>query len=454
MNIYLLIWLSLFATLTVLSFRRAVWGFSLYCLTSLIHPSCWWWGDPLGDARVTLAAGVIFLLSSAMHYAPPEATVGREGSAVARRVGRLAVLLFANATFVQLFLALNENASLETYLLQAENLVFFIAAVWSVRDEQDFRIMVLTLVVGLAHFGFQVVLRHEGFMYQGRLEGIGRPGFIGSNGLAMMVIGILPLAGGLLFFARGWQKVLGGFAAATGLEVLVRCNSRGAFLALIAGGVVLLAVSRGAARRRLLAGVALALLAGLVIVNKQVIERFNTTFARAEERDESASSRLVLWAAGLNMLADRPLGAGGRGFKLSELGAKYREGARQAAGVKITVQSVHNGYLAQACDWGLQGLGLKLLLTAVAWIGVWKTMRFRMQARDPQVSLFGGCICASIMCFLVKDVTGDHSMDEMFFWLIAVAACYAKVYAPAGNAADNAAELSAEPVSSEWATAT
>lgn len=450
MNSHLLVWLCLSAVLTVLAFRRPVWGFSLYCLTSFAHPTCWWWGETIAGARVTLAAGTIFVISSVVHYAAPGDALGSDGSLLSRRVCGLTIALLANATMVHGFMAVNEIVSWETYVLQAKHLLFFILSIVSVRGQKDFRIMVMTLVVGLAYFGYEVVIRNEGFMYQGRLEGLGRPGFVGSNALAMMVIGILPLAGGMLFLGRAWQKVLGGFAAATGLEILVRCNSRGALIGLIAGGIVVVSVSRGVARRKLLVGVALALTAGLVLLNEQVINRFGSTFASEEDRDESASGRLILWSAGLKMIADRPLGAGGMGFKFSELGENYRDAARQAAGVTKTALSIHNGYLAQACDWGVQGLLLKLLLIAVTSIAVWKSMKFRSENLDHEVSLFGACILAAITCFLVKDGTGDHSQDELFLWLMAVATCYVRMYSRDGVPV----QLSAEPSPSDrWATA-
>src|SRR5690606_33608939 len=113
-------------------------------------------------------------------------------------------------------------------------------------------------------------------------------------------------------------------------------------------------------------GLALYLLLG----DPKILERFATTFVGAEERDRSAASRIEFWTAGVLMLRDYPLGAGGGSFKYVH-GNKYLA----EAGSDQQSRSIHNGYLTEATDWGIQGLVLKLLFITAALRMAYRTMQ-------------------------------------------------------------------------------
>ena len=94
------------------------------------------------------------------------------------------------------------------------------------------------------------------------------------------------------------------------------------------------------------------------------------------------------------------------------------------------VLSAHNGYITDACDWGVQGFLLKMILLVTAWHTVRKAMRHQAAQFRQEAVFYGGCILAAITAFLVKNITGDHSNDEMYFWIVAIAICYGNTFGP------------------------
>ena len=107
------------------------------------------------------------------------------------------------------------------------------------------------------------------------------------------------------------------------VNVVLLCNSRGAFLAAIVSAVVFIAMSPGRIRSKAVKTVAVGAFGVFLLMGDvRIMDRFLTTFASEEERDSSAQSRLNFAGAGLAMIGDYPLGAGGNGFKKVH-GIKY-----------------------------------------------------------------------------------------------------------------------------------
>ncbi len=103
----------------------------------------------------------------------------------------------------------------------------------------------------------------------------------------------------------------------------------------------------------------------MLMNDQRIVERFWTIFVgEGEERDHSAAGRLDYWKAGLRMIADHPLGGGGHGFSRA-YGMPY---IREVSGAEFAARSVHNGYINEVCEWGIQGgiLRLAFLYTSMA----------------------------------------------------------------------------------------
>ena len=420
MSLTALAWLACFGVLALATFKRPAWGIALYMLTYYACPVLWWWGGPISAVfghRVSLLATVIF--AAALFGTQ---TAIWEGLSRSQRTILLALLLYAlNATLVHVLFAANPERSAKglTLLWKYVGLLLLICA--AVRTRYDFKILVWSIILGSLYIGYEVVINKRG--YGGRLEHIGAPGARESNYLAGLMCLALPLAGYWLFFGSRWVRVASLVVLVLVFEVVLRCNSRGAFLGLMAGGGWILIVSRGKTRRYAICGVLLALLAASFMVKDEAIkERFLSTFVPAEERDTSAQLRLDAWGAAIEMIRDYPYGRGAEAAFKSEVGARY------VAPFIDHGLAVHQGYLDIAASWGIQGVVLYLLIILYAWVVTDKTCRAAKQRGDPSSVFLGACLQASLITQLVACAFISSLDGEWFFWYFALATGYARLY--------------------------
>ena len=145
----------------------------------------------------------------------------------------------------------------------------------------------------------------------------------------------------------------------------------------------------------LLAGMTLAVVAALVRTAKQygeatyVAERFSTI------GDEPGSlGRLVLWAGGLRVFEENPLGVGA-GNAVPTL--------RRVLGVDVPEDNLHNIYLQHAVENGIPGLAAMLLLAA-------------MIARRVARSHFSDQLLLFCAAYLIAGLIQFTGVDVMF-WL-------------------------------------
>jgi O-antigen ligase len=333
--------------------------------------------------------------------------------------------MLINASVVHFILATHPDVSIDGYfeLLKFVLLYFLLRA--AIQDRNDLRIAVIAMALGAAYIGYEVTINERGEFSGSRLEQVGAPGADTANALASMLLLVLPLIGSLWINGKKWHKLLVIAAAPLALNVIILCNSRGAFLGLVAGAVAFLMLARGETRKKatrvlLLGGVALYLLLG----DPEIFTRFTTTFVGAEERDRSASSRLEFWKAGLVMLTDYPLGDGGDAFKYVHANKYLRQvGSDQEA------RSLHNGYLTEATDWGVQGLVLKLLFMGNAMLLAYRTCSRCRKAGRIDEALIGVSFLVGAISFLIVCIFGSYLSSEWAYWVAAFLGRYADLYA-------------------------
>jgi len=424
-------WLVLFAVLALLALsHRALWGFALYGLSFFAHPPDWWWGKPIMGYRWNFSAALIFLVAVVLERAR-QRHVGTASAGIASQQGvalppieKFALLIVINASFVHWILAGGQPVSFDRYMLLVKFTVLYFLLVWSVRDAKDLRFAVLVLVVGMAYIGYEATINDRGRFSGGRLEDIGAPGADTANFLASLSVTILPLAGAFILVGRRAYRWVSVVCAPFIFNVLLLCNSRGAFLAGLFGLGVMVLGAKGRQKKYALAGVVLAGLATLVLLkDPQIIHRFETIFVSSpDELDRSAASRLLFWKAALRMISDHPLGAGGDAFA-KVYGQRYLEdvGVYQA-------RAVHNGYLNEACQWGIQGLALRLAFIFAGVLGTLRARRYYHEVLgDPRMGFLGTCLISSMAALMVSAMFSNTLDKEWGVWIVALMTAYARV---------------------------
>ncbi len=169
------------------------------------------------------------------------------------------------------------------------------------------------------------------------------------------------------------------------LNVVVSCNSRGAFLGGIVAGALTFVIVPAKIRSRLMLLLLLGCAGFFVLAGEQILARFATTFASAENRDASAANRLIFWQAGLAVISDHPLGAGGSGFK-KVYGRSYLE---RMLDKDTGEKAIHNGYINEACEWGIQGLMLHMATVRLCVFSRLNRMHLFTKHDEGQMALLG-----------------------------------------------------------------
>ena len=413
------LWLAILVVTAAMSITRPAWAIALYMATFFAAPQNWWWGDEVPSVRYALMAGCVLIGSVFLNRPAPEERHRLTITHVA------ALLMMVNATFVHFALATRPNISVGNYVELLKFALLFLLLWQAMRTRDDFRLALLAIAIGAGYIGYEVTINERGYFAGGRLEGVGAPGADSANSLACLLLALLPATGSLLVASRWYHKAAAVFSAPLALNVIILCNSRGAFLGLIGAGAGFLLVARGATRKRAMQTLALgSVVLFLLLGDPDIMNRFATTFVGSEERDQSAASRLEFWQAGWAMLQDYPLGAGGGAFK-------YVHGGKYLAEVGVDEErSLHNGYLTEATSWGIQGLAIQLLMLATAGLAAYRTSDRCRVSGDTNGALVGICLVASLIGFLIHSMFGSFLGNEWGYWLVALLVRYSELWDP------------------------
>ncbi len=401
----------LFVGLLVAAIKRSVFAVSLYMLTFFLLPAFWWWGDLLAGYRWNFYAGFVLLAASL-------STEKRQFAGLAKRLFNVSLAILANVTFVNFVIAGNTDVSFDGYQMVVKFLLLIFLIVRTVRTEGDLKIVMMSILLGASYIGYECAFNDRGDIVKNRLEGVGAPGASTANHFASLMVTILPLVSAFFLVGRMREKVAVILMAPLLVNLVLLCNSRGAFLSAIFSAIILIVFSPRHIRSKAIKVVAVGSLGVFLLLgDTRIIDRFATTFASKEDRDHSAASRLDFWAAGIEMIRDYPLGAGGYGFKKVH-GVRYL----RKSGASETARAVHNGYINEACQWGLQGLGLRLLWFSLAIIVAVRSIRSLVAAREKnnfliltQISLLAG-----LGAFLLGSLFGDVLDAEWGHWMVAL----------------------------------
>ena len=437
------IWVALAVTFLLMSLKRPVWALALYFLTFFAAPSFWWWGDDLPMMRYALWAGFI-LLGAVVIVRPP----GTANAPSADKIRTAAIAMAVNAGLVHVMLGVDRAISLEVLVEFWKYLLLYFLVSAAIKDRADLHRAIAVIALGSAYIGWEVTINERGDFSGSRLEGVGAPAAQTSNSLANVMLVTLPLAGSL-FLQKSWKwRTVAIVASPLILNVLLLCNSRGAFLGLIGTGISFVLVSRGKTRKRALQTMALAsVVLFFLLGDPDIMNRFVTTFTGSEERDTSAASRLTFWQAGFQMLSDYPLGAGGGAFKFA-LGSRYLSAL---VGVEdADSRSLHNGFMTEATDWGIQGFLLKMFAFGVALSIAYRTAEKCRREERVLDALLGLCLVTTAIGFLIHCMFGAFLDHEWGYWILALLVRYGALYENAAEAAPaqttTAIDARAQPV--------
>jgi hypothetical protein len=392
--------------------RHPIWGVYFYLATTYVFPPGRWWGYLFGDLRWALLAAAITTLAVVFHRGKLQPKPLWIANAPA-----LLLTMYVVWMGVQSLWALDPDHAKGT-----TDFVKNMFALWFVYRTLDslerVRDLMFGHVLGCGLLG--VYARMQG-REGDRLDGVGGPNIDDSNTLGMVLVTGAVCALGLVLTQTGWRR----WASLVSLPLIVNgfvlANSRGAFLGLVAG-VVVLFFCMARSHRKMFWLLSLVGVAGLVVVVDTVfVERMFTiqdVSSQSEDADPSARSRVVIAKAQLEMFIDHPMGTGWRGT--AALSRDYMEQQWLTGDNDSASRSSHNTYLTALSEQGIPGALIYAAL--VIWV-VSAILRARRLSRrpgaDPALGTLSAALCGALIVVLVAGMTADYVTKEVQFWLYA-----------------------------------
>lgn len=399
---------------SILAFQRhPIYGLYFYMATTYVHPPSRWWAYMLPDVRWALVSALITVLAVVAHR-------GRLSERPNFAANGLIVVLitYVSWMWIQTFWALDQPLHIFGTVLITK----YIVAMWfiyRITDTVDnLRNFLFTHSIGCSILGVMARFTER---EAGRVEGVGGPGIDDANSLGMFLATGAVVTMGLVLTQKGWRRWLALLLLPLILEGFVVANSRGSFLGL-AAGLMVLTVTKAKAYRRVFWGAALAALVfGYIAVDKMFVERMFTigdVTAQSEEADMSARSRAAIIAAQLEMARDWPLGAGHRGT--APLSPQYldRKWLVNNGEDPNAQRSSHNTFLSALVEQGV--LGAALFIGIVIWMlgAIIRIRRMDRMGSPPELVTLAATATSAVFVTLVAGVATDYLVSEVWYWMM------------------------------------
>ena len=397
------------------SLVRPYYGLLIYVCFSIIKPeSLWYWSVPEGNYSriVALAMLVGWSIHGCGNW--------RLGRA---RVTTAALLCYLVWNIVSSLFASDEQIARNCVEELVKIVLPFLVGVTLVDSVAKLKQLAWVIFLSQGYLAFE-------FNFSYYFEGFNRIKEVGFAGMeeGSVAIGLVTVAGiGLFlgFSAKTW------WAAAMALVLtLLMVNavflsfSRGGMLGLLVLAAVAFLLIPKTLKHCLLFALVLSL--GLRLAGPQVQDRFSTSFAGEENRDDSAQSRLILWGNCIDAMMRNPItGLGPHHFPLyvHEYGwARGKEG--------------HTLWLQIGAELGVPGLAFLLCFYGFTFIQLWPIARQRRPVVDPWLQHAARMVVASLAGFVVAGQFISPSAVELPYYVTLIGAIALKLNSHAiGDAA-------------------
>lgn len=399
--------------------RHPIYGVCAYLAVFFVHPPSRWWAQSLPDLRWSLLSAGVTLLAFMIHQKKLEPQKSWASSGIG-----LLFIAYCLWLWIQMFWAIDFDLHLEATIQYTKYLLAFYFVYRAAGSDEHRTWLLMAYVFGCATLGI-MGLYSDNFV-DGRLNGVGGPGIDDANSLSM-VLGTGTIVGAMLTLSlRGWRRIAVIVSMPFIINGLILGGSRGAFLAVTVGGLVLMVLKPGKYRRVFwlfaIVGIGLA----VSLMDKRFIDRMMTIETAVEDvadADLSAQSRVELQKAQFQMFARYPFGSGHKGTAL--LASQFLDEkwmAHDEFGRNTGMRSSHNTFLTTLVEQGI--VGATLYLSIVGWwlLSVFRLWRLRRLGMNSDLVSQGAALAGAIAVVLFAGNFTDYLMAEIQFWLFAMLA--------------------------------
>lgn len=421
MGIRTIIWAGFFGVACFAALWNPVWGIVGYIGHYSVGPEQQWWAGPINRLGLRYSFILAAVTAAGMMFNWGKL---RFGSSVLNR-HELLMLLFLGLVWLMTVLSPEtvgrytgptDHPSVK--LTKVYIFIFMMSHVVTYVQNLDRLLWVLCL--GALVLGIQAWETPYSAFNKGRLEGVGGADFSDANRFAGYMGSMLFIIASQ-FMRSDWRGKMGAAVTwAFTANAVVLARSRGAFLGVIVGMLVALALAPKNYRSKVLVGIILLGSGGFYLSDPQFLDRVSTINESAEERDSSSQSRIEIWAGATKMVLANPLGVG--------VGNFYQNIGRYAP--NHPGRDAHNTFVRCAGELGLPGLAVFSAIVISAFVTLHRTIKRAAELPGDETSRVMwasyGTICA-LTVMLTYGMTGTLVYTEYLWWMLAIPLCLERV---------------------------
>jgi hypothetical protein len=388
-----------------------------YIAVFYAHPPSRWWGAYLPNLRWSMLAAVVTLLAIWIRNPPTNPERAPWYSTTAAKL----MIAFTVWFWIGALWALDKDVHVPAAVFLAKYLLVFYMVYRLCDTPEKVTNFLMLHVAGCFYLGTLAF----GADPSSRLDGVGGPGIDDSNTLSMHLATGVICGAMLVLHLKDWRRYFCILAIAFAMNAIVLTGSRGAFLALVGGGLVLYYLRPVAYKKMFYVFAVLGILLFLRMASAQFWDRMDTVSVAAsgdkQAMDNSALSRIEMAKAQLRMATSYPFGAGHRGSEV--LSPKYLAAEfMTSAGVR----SSHNVFLTTLVEQGIPGV--------ILWFGfigytglTLRRLKKHTAVRDPTsqlvtLAVHAAAVGGALAVVLIGGMFADFSKCEVQIWMIALLA--------------------------------
>jgi putative inorganic carbon (HCO3(-)) transporter len=296
------------------------------------------------------------------------------------------LVFFAAWTALSATQAIDKEVAYATLDPMMKYVVPFLIGITVIDSEQRSRAMMWMIVLAMAYVSFEMNLEYlRGYNIAG--EGFGG---MDNNCFGVALVSTIGPALALGLGAKKWHER--GLAAASVLLILhttLLTFSRGALVGLLAVGTTAFILMPK--RPKHVAVLVLVTLVSIRLTGPQLMARYATVAADAEERDGSAESRIELWRDCIQLTIDKPIfGIGPGNFPVVAESLGWTRG-----------KQAHSVWMQQAAETGVPGVLSLLFFFFLAIVKLWPIARQRITDDNRSRTVVASGLIMSLVGFAV-----------------------------------------------------
>ncbi len=400
------IFLAIYFTGVILTFKHPYFGIATYIFEWHNHPPYMWWGKVLPDLRWSLLISVVTLISLIINY--------KKLAPLFRPKYNLIWWLVAMTLwmyFISIFYAINPKISFRRAEIFYKLTIQIFLMMFLIREVKHHKFVIWTLILGVANFGRIAFQRGHN-----RYLGVIAPNTTEENAVAAHIAATIPFFELYFLIGSKWEKIITALSIPFILNLLILANSRAAFIAVIAIAVLSLIWIKGRLRWRVVAGTIAGILMVLYLANDQFWKRQSTMEHYQDEG--SAMSRIYLWKGAIHMWSDHPMGLGGNGFQT--LAIQYVPELRERMENK-GAKTVHNTILLILVEWGLVGVFIFLGFVIHTFVILSRIRRDQKKSPEYRYYIDAMAIQMGLIAILTAGIFHNRLYSEVVYWFGAFA---------------------------------